>query len=111
MQIVISHAWTWDEAHADRYVELSDSFNAFLAAQPGFIARTLVRDVDDPTHLVNLRVFTSVADYETMTGIPEYQDHIAALSEHVDPAKYEGGYVRQYADIASTTVDEWRPIS
>lgn len=103
MQIVISHAYTWDEQHADAYIALSDGFNAYLEACDGFISRTLVRNADDPTHLINLRVWTSVSDYEAIIHRPEYRAHIDALSEHVDPARYEGGYVRLYGDVVSST--------
>ncbi|MGI9667747.1 MAG: antibiotic biosynthesis monooxygenase family protein [Acidimicrobiia bacterium] len=111
MQIVISHAFTRDEDAAQRYVQVSESFHPFLQAQPGFVSRTLVQDVDDPTHLINLRVFDSVSSYEAMTQIPEYKQHIDELSALVDVARYKDGYARQYTDIMTTTVPTWRSIS
>jgi heme-degrading monooxygenase HmoA len=102
VQIVISHAWTWDTAHAEEYIAKSAAFNDWLARRRGFVSRTLVRDADDPTHLINLRVWESVADYEAIIGLAEYGAHIDDLSRHVDPARYEGGYVRLYGDIVST---------
>ena len=109
--MVISHAYTKDEDAADAYIALSASFDDFLAEQPGFVSRTLVQLTDDPTHLINLRVFRTVADYETMTTIPHYQEHIAALSELVDVDRYADGYPRSYADVVLTSVDEWRTSS
>ncbi len=111
MQMVISHAYTKDAAAADAYIALSASFDGFLAEQDGFVSRTLVQLEDDPTHLINLRVFRSVDDYEAMTTIPAYRDHIAALSELVDVDRYADGYPRSYADVVVTTVDAWRPSS
>ncbi len=111
VQIVMSHAWTWDPDHAEQYIAKSAAFNAFLEAQPGFVSRTLVRDTEDPCHLVNLRVWQSVGDYEAIIEIAEYRKHIDDLSTHVDPSKYEGGYVRAYADVVTTTEDAWRASS
>jgi heme-degrading monooxygenase HmoA len=111
MQIVISHAWTWDAEHADAYVAKSAAFNEFLESRPGFVSRTLIRDVADPCHLMNLRVWRSVADYEAIIGLSDYRAHIDDLSQHVDPARYEGGYVRLYADVVTTTEDAWRTSS
>ena len=100
MQIVVSQAWLLPgDAHARAYVAASSSFENFYRAQPGFISRMLTRGVDDPTHIIHLRVFESIADYEAMTQIPEYQAHIESLSRHVDVARYKDGYPREYADV------------
>lgn len=104
MQAVVSHAWTFDAGfHAAEYRRKSEAFHPFLAAQPGFVARLLVQGVDDPTHMTNVRVFASVEHYLAMTEIPEYQHHIADLSTHVDPARYAGGYPREFADVVAVT--------
>ncbi len=103
MDIVISHAYTWDAEHTDAYIKKSAAFNDWLGHRPGFVSRQLVRDQEDPTHLLNLRLWRSVEDYEAIIHLPEYRSHIEDLSTHVDPARYEGGYVRLYGEIVSTT--------
>jgi hypothetical protein len=104
MQVVVSQAWTYDDAeHACSYVEKSERFHGFLARQPGFVARLLLRGTEDPTHFTNVRVFASVQDYLAMTEIPEYQRHIDDLSEHVDASRYTAGYPRELTDIVAVT--------
>jgi len=104
MQVVVSHAWTFDAGeHAEAYRAKSDAFNPFLEARPGFVARLLVQGIDDPTHMMNIRVFESVEHYTAMTQIPSYADHIADLSLHVDPARYTDGYAREFTDLISAT--------
>lgn len=100
MQMVVSQAWTKDAgAHADAYIAKSRDMDTFLAAQPGFIGRTLVRGVEDPTHFTNLRVWRSIADYEAMVQIPVYADLIAGLTEHIDMDRYDGTYPREFMDV------------
>ncbi len=100
MQIVVSQAWTIDAgAHADAYIAKSADMEAFLRAQPGFVSRSLIRGIDDPTHFTNLRVFATIADYEAMVQIPVYADLIGGLTEHVDMARYEGTYAREFMDV------------
>ena len=108
MQIVISHAYTWDDPHTQAYIELSESFNGWLEACDGFVSRSLVADFADRTHLINLRVWQSISHYEAIINEPEYRSHIAGLSEHVDPSRYNGSDVRSYGDIVVTTEDAWR---
>ena len=103
MQVVISHAYTASIAAADQYIAMSEAFNPWLEAQQGFVSRTLVRSHDDSTHLVNIRVWRSIADYEAIIEHEEYRNHIAALSTLVDPDRYRDGYARMYADITTTT--------
>jgi len=84
--LVLSHAWTLDEtAHADAYVEITDEFGRFHAAQPGFRGRRLVRDTSDRRHFVNLRWWDSAEDYTNMIQDPAYPGWIARLSRHVEP--------------------------
>ena len=86
MILVLSHAWTLDEGpHREAYVRLTDEFQAFHRAQPGFRGRRLVRDTDDGRHFVNLRYWDQIEDYERMVADPEYPTWIARLSEHVEP--------------------------
>lgn len=101
MQLVMSQAWTKDAgASADAYVAASAAMDAFLAAQPGFVRRELVRGVEDPTHFVNLRWWASVDDYLAMTRLPEYPGLIEGLAAHLDLGKYEEhGYPREFLDV------------
>lgn len=100
MQIVVSQAWLLPgEEHVEAYVATSRAFEDFYRAQPGYITRYLARGVEDPTHIIHLRVWESTAHYEAMTQIPEYQAHIESLSHHVDAERYTEGYPREYADI------------
>lgn len=99
--LVISQTWLHDgDEHLEAYLALVAEFDGFLRSQPGFVSRRLVRSMEDPRHVVHLREFVTVADYEAMTAIPEYRDQITALSEHVDPAAYPPGAVaREYGEI------------
>ena len=103
--MVISQAWVHpDGAHGEHYVRLAADFDEFLQDQPGFVARRLVRSLEDPTHFIHLREWRAIADYEAMTTLPAYQDHIAALSEHVDTSRYQSGYPREYAEVVVATI-------
>ena len=99
--MVISQTWLRaGEEHLEGYLALVDSFDNFLRSQPGFVKRQLVRSIEQPNHLIHLREFETVADYEAMTQVPEYRDQIAALSAHVDPSAYpEGAVAREYGEV------------
>jgi len=99
--LVISQTWLFDTDEAfEAYLALVDEYDDFLRRQPGFISRRLVRSIEEPNHVIHLREFDTVGDYEAMTRIPEYQTQIAALSEFVDPAAYPPGAVpREYGEI------------
>ena len=100
MILVVSQAWAKDAgASADAYVEQSRAFLEFMKAHPGFRARKLVRSLDDPTHFTNLRWFDSVDAYHAMTRHSDYAQQIAALSQHLDLAKYEGQVSREFMQI------------
>lgn len=90
MHLVLSHAWTLDEGeHRDAYVAVTDDFEAFHRAQPGFRGRRLVVDAEDPRHFVNLRWWDHADDYARMITVPEYATWIERLSEHVEPRNPE----------------------
>src|SRR5690242_1611423 len=100
MILVVSQAWAKDaDASADAYVEQSRTFLEFMKSHPGFRSRKLVRSLDDPTHFTNLRYFDSVDAYQAMTRHPDYAKYIAALSEHLDLAKYEGQVPREFMQV------------
>jgi quinol monooxygenase YgiN len=103
--MVVSQTWLKDgEDHVAAYVALVEEYDDFLRAQPGFVSRQLVRSIEHPRHVVHLRVFETIADYEAMTTIPEYQAQIAALSEHVDPEAYpDGAVTREYGELVFET--------
>ena len=105
--MVISQTWLKDgEHHLQAYLDLVTRYDDFLRAQPGFVARQLVRSLEDPRHVIHLRTFATVDDYEAMTQIPEYQEQIAALSEHVDPAAYPPGAVpREYGEVLFSSAE------
>lgn len=103
--VVVSQTWLRaGEAHAAAYLRLAADFDRYLTARPGFVRRFLVRSLDDNRHFIHWREFTSVEAYEEMTADPEYQDHIAALSRHVDAAVYPAGaVVREYGRVVHST--------
>ena len=103
--VVVSQTWLRaGEEHAATYLRLAADFDGYLTARPGFVRRFLVRSLDDDRHIIHWREFISVEAYEEMTADPEYQDHIAALSRHVDPAAYPAGAVaKEYGRIMHAT--------
>ena len=103
--VVVSQTWLRaGEEHAAAYLRLAADFDGYLTARPGFVRRFLVRSLDDDRHLIHWREFTSVEAYEEMTADPEYQDHIAALSRHVDADAYPAGAAtKEYGRIIHAT--------
>ncbi len=103
--VVVSQTWLRaGEEHAAAYLRLAADFDRYLTARPGFVRRFLVRSLDDARHLIHWREFTSVEAYEEMTADPEYRDHIAALSRHVDADAYPAGaVVREYGRVVHAT--------
>ncbi len=103
--MVISQTWLLPgDAHLSGYLALVESFDDFLRDQPGFVRRQLVRSIEQPNHLIHLREFETVADYEAMTQIPAYREQIAALSAHVDPSAYpDGAVAREYGAVLFRT--------
>ena len=96
MIVVVSQAWTLDEAgHADAYIELSRQFLAFMRQHPGFQGRKLIRSLEDRTHFTNLRFFDAVQSYEELIKFPGYGDHIMAMGAHLKP--YDT-YPREYME-------------
>ena len=86
MIVVVSQAWTLDEAeHADGYVAEYGRFLEFHRQHKGFRGRKLLRGVDDRTHFTNLRFFDSVADYEELIKFDGYADFIMRMGEHLKP--------------------------
>jgi len=97
MIVVVSQAWTKDEGeHADGYIALSAAFLDFHRQEPGFRGRRLVRGVEDRTHFTNLRFFDSVESYTRMTEREGYQEHLAAMYEHLKP--YDS-YPREFMEV------------
>lgn len=97
MIVVVSQAWTKDEGeHADGYITLSAAFLDFHRQEPGFRGRRLVRGVEDRTHFTNLRFFDSVESYTRMTEREGYQEHLAAMYEHLKP--YDS-YPREFMEV------------
>jgi heme-degrading monooxygenase HmoA len=90
--VVVSECWALDGGAAvDGYLDAYRRFLDLHRTQPGFRGRTLLRGDDDPTHLVNLRRFDSLADYEALVATDGYAAHIDELSRFLDldrrPAK------------------------
>ena len=103
-QMVMSQTWVKDADHAAAYIAEAAAFDDWLRARTGFVSRVLVQGVDDPCHLVHLRTFRTVADYEALIDDPEYRRHIETLSRHVDPAKYPENVVpKEYGDVVWET--------
>jgi len=95
--VVVSQAWTKEgEEHAAAYIALSGEFGRFFRDHPGYRGRRLVRGVEDRTHFTHLRYFDTVASYEECTQHPDYQDHLVAMYEHLQP--YES-YPREYLEV------------
>lgn len=101
MVIVISHAWTKDEAaHADSYVEFSEGFAKFFDDHPGFIRRLLVRGQEDRTHFMNLRFFDKVDSYLECTKREGYVAYTELMYQHMKP--YDS-YPREFVDVVLDT--------
>lgn len=105
MQLVMSQAWTRDDAEAAQgYIAASAEMNAWLAQQDGFLRRELVRGIEDPTHFINLRWFVSIDHYLAITKLPEYPGLLESLAVHLDLEKYEQtGYPREFLDVVLTS--------
>ena len=103
--MVISQTWLRaGNEHVEAYLRLVGELDAFLRAQPGFIRRQLIQSIEDPRHIIHLRTFATVTDYETMTTDEDYRSQIAQLSEHVDAQAYpEGAVGREYGEILFET--------
>lgn len=85
MIAVVSHAWLHPgDRHAEEYERLSDDFVAFHRQHAGYRGRRLLFGLDDPTHVINIRFFDTVADYEELITFDGYGDRIGELSEHLD---------------------------
>ena len=101
MVIVISHAWTKDDAeHAEAYMRFSEGFAQFFDDHPGFIRRILVRGQEDRTHFMNLRFFDTVDSYTECTQRDGYVAYTEGMYEHLRP--YDG-YPREFVDIVMDT--------
>jgi heme-degrading monooxygenase HmoA len=96
MYVVVSQAWSKDDAAAAGYVAAYEDFLAFHEQSPGFLGRRLIRGVEDRTHFTNLRFFERLEDYEAMTQREGYQDHLMAMYEHLKP--YES-YPREFMEV------------
>jgi antibiotic biosynthesis monooxygenase (ABM) superfamily enzyme len=95
--VVVSQAWTQPgEEHAQAYVALSEEFGVCFRGHPGYRGRRLVRGLEDRTHFTHLRFFDSVDSYEECTRHPDYQAHLLAMYEHLQP--YES-YPREYLEV------------
>ena len=102
MIAVVSHAWLLPgESHARAYQEISARFTVYHRGHPGFRGRRLLRGHDDPSHLINLRYFDSVADYERLVATADYPGWIAQLSEHVQALSP----VKEYLEVVLDDVD------
>ena len=97
MHVVVSQAWSKDDGEAAAgYIAAYEDFLAFHEAQPGFLGRRLIRGVEDRTHFTNLRFFDSVESYTRMTEREGYQEHLAAMYEHLKP--YDS-YPREFMEV------------
>jgi len=97
MYVVVSHAWTKDDAeHAEAYVALSEDFARFFADHPGFRGRQLLRGVEDRTHFTNVRWFDALSSYEECTQREGYVDHTVRMYEHLRP--YDA-YPREFMEV------------
>jgi len=85
MIAVMSQVWVLDlEEHRQGYLDAYVAFGEFHRSQPGFRGRRLMAGIADAHHMVNLRYFDRVEDYETMIKRPGYATHIDAMSAHID---------------------------
>lgn len=85
MIAVVSEAWLLEgAAHADAYRSITEAFTRLHRRQPGYRGRRLLFGVDDPCHVINVRFFERVEDYEELIVMDGYSDHIDALSAHLD---------------------------
>jgi hypothetical protein len=101
MIAVISNAWLLPgEEHAVAYTQISLEFDAVHREIGGFRGRRLMRGVDDSLHLINIRWFDSVADYDRLVADPDYATWIAKLSAHIEP-RAPG---KEYAEVLLDTI-------
>jgi len=101
MIIVISHAWTKDDAeNADAYIKFSEGFGQFFEDHPGFVRRLLVRGQEDRTHFMNLRFFDRVESYLECTKREGYVAYTEAMYAHMKP--YDS-YPREFVDVVLDT--------
>jgi len=85
---IVSHAWLLDDdpaARADAYARITAEFEAVHATIAGYRGRRLLHGNDDPRHVVNIRFFDRVDDYDDLVAHPDYATWIARLSEHIEP--------------------------
>jgi hypothetical protein len=81
---VVSNAWLLDgPEHAAAYVEICTQFDELHRANGGYRGRKLMLGIDDRSHLLNVRFFDAVTDYERLTQHPDYSSWINRLSAHV----------------------------
>ena len=82
---VMSQSWVLDlGAHRQGFIDAYATFGDFHRAQPGFQGRRLMAGISDAHHMINVRYFDRVEDYEEMIKRPGYADHIDAMSAHID---------------------------
>jgi hypothetical protein len=108
MIAVVSHAWlragrdTDGTSHADAYFQVAAEFLAFHRQSPGFRGRRMMRGIADPLHVINVRWWDAVADYEAMVARPGYGDWICRLSAHVEPRDP----MKEYVEVVLDEIDD-----
>jgi len=81
---VVSNAWLID-GHADDYARITAEFEVVHATIAGYRGRRLLHGTDDPRHIVNIRFFDRIEDYDELVAHPDYAVWIGRLSEHIEP--------------------------
>jgi hypothetical protein len=66
------------------YSEISEQFEALHREVGGYRGRRLMHSMSNGAHVLNIRWFDRVEDYERLTKHPDYPSWIARLSELVE---------------------------
>jgi hypothetical protein len=105
---VVSHAWLRSdergdaavEDHMRAYAQISEAFDVVHREVGGYCGRRLMHSLDNSGHVLNIRWFDRVEDYERLTKHPDYASWIGRLSEHVEARNPE----KEYFEIVLDTV-------
>jgi hypothetical protein len=99
---VVSHAWLLaGDDHLRAYIDISERFDVVHRANGGYRGRRLMQGVHDRSHLINMRWFDAVEDYERLITVAGYADWIGQLSAHIEPRNPQKEYVEVVLDTVA----------
>jgi antibiotic biosynthesis monooxygenase (ABM) superfamily enzyme len=86
------------------YSEISEQFDALHREVGGYHGRRLMHSVSNGGHVLNIRWFDRVEDYERLTKHPDYPSWIARLSKLVEARNPEKEYFEMVLDTVVENV-------